>query len=93
MRTTLDIDDDVLSAAKELALRDKTTAGQVLSDLARKALTTPTELEAPVGPDGLVLRNGWYVLPRRSGAIVTSEMVARLMDEADIEDAGVGKGE
>ena len=38
MRTTLDIDDDVLQAAKELAQARRKTAGQVLSDLARKGL-------------------------------------------------------
>jgi hypothetical protein len=39
MRTTLDIDDDILEAAKELAEAENKTAGQVLSELARKALT------------------------------------------------------
>ena len=38
MRTTLDIDDDVLQAAKELGGLQKKTAGQILSELARKAL-------------------------------------------------------
>ena len=38
MRTTLDIDDDVLLAAKELAEAQRSTVGKVLSDLARKAL-------------------------------------------------------
>ena len=31
MRTTLDIDDDVLQAAKERARRDKKTTGEVIS--------------------------------------------------------------
>ncbi|MCC6870381.1 MAG: CopG family transcriptional regulator [Burkholderiales bacterium] len=39
MRTTLDIDDDVLLAAKERVRRERTTAGQVISALARSALT------------------------------------------------------
>jgi hypothetical protein len=39
MRTTLDIADDVLLAVKERARREKRTAGAVLSDLARRALT------------------------------------------------------
>lgn len=38
MRTTLDIDEDVLLAVKDLARREKRTAGQVLSALARMAL-------------------------------------------------------
>ena len=39
MRTTLDIDDDVLAAAKELARKRGSTAGAVISALARHALT------------------------------------------------------
>ena len=38
MRTTLDIDDDVLQAAKDLARRKKKTAGEIISELARQAL-------------------------------------------------------
>ena len=39
MRTTLEIDDDLLQAAKDLARQRKTTAGQVVSGLLRQALT------------------------------------------------------
>lgn len=42
MRTTLDIDDDVLEAAKERARRERKTAGQVVSELLRTALTMRT---------------------------------------------------
>lgn len=56
MRTTLDLDEDVLQAAKELAAARGTTAGRILSDLARKALTRPRA--------GRV-RNGVPLLPRR----------------------------
>ena len=42
MRTTLDIDDEVLLAAKEIARRSGDTAGRVLSALARQALTQTT---------------------------------------------------
>jgi hypothetical protein len=38
MRTTLDIDDDILLAAKELARKDRVSAGRVLSTLARAGL-------------------------------------------------------
>jgi hypothetical protein len=41
MRTTLDIDDDVLAAAIELACGQKTTAGKIISALARMALSGP----------------------------------------------------
>ena len=39
MRTTLDLDEDVLASAKEIARRENKTAGQVVSELARRALT------------------------------------------------------
>jgi hypothetical protein len=56
MRTTLDIADDVLQAAKEIAASRKITAGQVLSELARKALEPARTAK---------VRNGVPVLPRR----------------------------
>ena len=39
MRTTLDIDEDVLAAAKELARRQRTSTGQIVSRLLRQGLT------------------------------------------------------
>jgi hypothetical protein len=74
MRTTLDIDDDVLQAAKEIANSRQTTAGKVLSDLARKSLTPEAAAQR--------YRNGVPLLPRRPGARkVTSADVYRLRDE------------
>ena len=43
MRTTLDIADDILQAAKERARREKKTAGEIISELARSALNAPSE--------------------------------------------------
>lgn len=42
MRTTLDIDDDVLEAARELARKQHVSAGKVVSQLLRAALTGQT---------------------------------------------------
>jgi hypothetical protein len=39
MRTTLDIDDSILAAAKEIAEANNSSAGAVISDLARKGLS------------------------------------------------------
>jgi hypothetical protein len=88
MRTTLVIDDDVLTAAKELAKARNTTAGEVISDLVRKALTAPPSFGGS-GPGGTYLKNGWYVLPHRGGPPVTSELVRQLLEDADLEDAGL----
>lgn len=45
MRTALDIDDDVLAAAKELARTQRTSAGRIVSQLLRQPLAgrVPTE--------------------------------------------------
>jgi hypothetical protein len=74
MRTTLDLEPDVLQAAKEIAqLRGKTT-GQVVSELVRKALQP--------APSTQRVRNGVPLLTRRPGApILTMEMVNRLRDD------------
>ncbi len=77
MRTTLDIEDDVLQAAKELAQRNGGTAGQVISDLARRGLNAPTMKRRPG------LRGGVPVLPSR-GEIVTLDHVQRLQDEEGV---------
>lgn len=75
MRTTLDIDDDVLRAAKELARREGATTGKVLSDLARKALlAAPGEgLPGRQPPE----RYGFEPFPSRGG-VVTNELIDRL---------------
>ena len=75
MRTTLDIADDVLQAAKEIAVVRRSTAGAVISDLARLALA-PTHSAR--------LRNGVPVLPRRAPEAKrpTMKLVGHLRDEA-----------
>ncbi len=73
MRTTLIIDDDVLEAAKERARREGRTAGAVISDLARQALTR-TDVHRPA------VRGGFPQLPSRGG-VVSNALVERLRDE------------
>ncbi len=73
MRTTLDLDMDILQAARELARAQRATMGQVVSDLVRRALM-------PSGP-ATRTRNGVPVLPRRAGAAkVTLQQVNDLRD-------------
>jgi len=79
MRTTLDIEDDVLQAAKELAQREGSTAGQVLSALARRGLALPAEGRKSRSRT----RGGVPVLPSR-GEVVTLDQVQRLMDKEGV---------
>jgi hypothetical protein len=79
MRTTLDIEDDVLQAAKELAQREGGTAGQVISALARRGLALP----AAGRKNRSAMRGGVPVLPSR-GEVVTLEHVQQLQDKEGI---------
>ena len=74
MRTTIDIDEDILQAAKELAAVHKKTLGEMVTELIRKGLQPP----APTAR----VRNGVPLLTHRPGAPPTTmAMVNRLRDE------------
>ncbi len=74
MRTTLAIDDDVFAAARELADFQRKSIGEVISALARAALTPRPSFDET--------RNGIPLLKRRgTGILVTSEMVKQLDEE------------
>jgi hypothetical protein len=73
MRTTLAIDDDVLIAAKAIAEQENRSLGEVVSDLARRALHRPKPAKA---------RNGVPLLSRGGRrAVVTLQAVNALRDE------------
>ena len=74
MRTTLNLDDDVLETAKALATRQKKSLGEVISGLVRRAVEPP--------PGERSERNGVPLFPVRQGARpVTAEIVKELLDE------------
>lgn len=74
MRTTLDIADDVLTAAKERAKREHKTAGEVVSELLRRALTMPAESSSVREPPAV-----YGVQPfARQGNIVTNALIDQL---------------
>jgi hypothetical protein len=78
MRTTLSLDDDVLLAVKERARRENRTAGEVLSELARQALTGQL---APAEADRAAESfYGFDPLPHR-GEAVSNALIDRLRDE------------
>ena len=79
MRTTLDIDDDVLLAAKERARKERISTGRALTQMARAGLNRP----------GGGVRHGRKTplgitpLPKR-GEVITNDHVNRLRDELGI---------
>ena len=76
MRTTISLDDDVLLAVKERARREKRTAGEVLSDLARQALTGRHRQPEAGGTE----RHGFRPLPPR-GLAVSNALIDRLRED------------
>ena len=74
MRTTLDIEDDVLLAAKDMARHENLTTGQVISRLARLALTTR------VDPQQFAPTVSGFRPLAASGVLVTNEQVNALRE-------------
>lgn len=75
MRTTLDIDDDVMVAARQLARLKQQGIGRTISDLARRGLL-------PDASPAKELEFGIPVWKHRPGALaVTSELVRNLADD------------
>lgn len=78
MRTTLDIDADLVAAAKELARREGSTAGAVVSRLLRRALTGLDAPAAPVRAARSVA--GFRPFAARPGVVATNEQVDALRE-------------
>jgi hypothetical protein len=95
MRTTLDIADDVLFAAKEVARREKKSLGQIISDLARRSFNQGALAQGSALPQHSASaslsasaseRLGVYgiePLPAR-GSIISNELIDRLQDAEGI---------
>lgn len=79
MRTTLDIEDDVLAAAHEIARRERRSAGQVVSRLLRQALTRQTGANPAETPAASGSRTGFRAFASR-GAPVTNAQIDQLRD-------------
>jgi plasmid stability protein len=75
VRTTVNLDDDVLLAVQERARRERRSVGEVLSELARQALTgaIPVQREAAG-------RHGFHPLPPR-GRPVSNALIDQLRED------------
>ncbi len=88
MRTTVDLRDDLLQAAREEAARSRTPMGEVLSVWAERGRYAPTariatSTSAPDLPTPVVVNGFRVTLPKRH-EVVTVDHVRRLMDEEGI---------
>ncbi len=87
MRTTLDIEDSVLNAVKELAQRQGKSAGEVISTLARQALlqgggTSDRPLGNAVSEPPASY--GFRPLPATGDTLVSNALVNKLRDELGV---------
>ena len=81
MRTTLNIDGDVLIAAKELARRERKTAGELVSDLMREALRARAGF---AGEDRKQRALYGFRPIAAGGSVVTNELVDELREELGV---------
>jgi hypothetical protein len=77
MRTTLDIAEDVLFAARERARREQRSIGEVISDLARAALNAGPVVPAARAPKATY---GFRPFPKRGG-VVTNARIDQLRED------------
>jgi hypothetical protein len=74
MRTTLEIEDDLLEIAKGLALHQRVSLGKAVSLLMRKAISPPASQP--------ILRNGIRVISHHgTSQPVTLDVINQLRDE------------
>ncbi len=77
MRTTIDIDPDVLNAAREIAREKNVAVGRVVSALMREALAGRANTSVSNSSDATL--TGFEPFPAR-GVVVTNELIDRLRD-------------
>lgn len=78
MRTTIDIEDDVLAATKELARLQNVSAGYIVSKLIREALAGQQQVQI-----GGRTVSGFRPFPAR-GTLVANEQVNALRDQEGV---------
>lgn len=77
MRTTLDIDTDILETARKMAEIRRVSTGKMISELVRKGLETPNgEIHE--------VRNGFPQFPR-TGQTISVEMIEDMLEDEDRE--------
>lgn len=83
MRTTLDIDDDLLAAAKEMARRERSSAGKIVSRLLRHSLTGE-QAPGAARPRQRKSVAGFVPFPARPGVVITNEEIDALREAEGI---------
>lgn len=79
MRTTIDLDEDVLTAAKVMAARAKQTPGKIISEVFRRGLRSSVT-KGKRRRAGTAA--GFEVIPAK-GRVVTPELVGKLLEDSE----------
>lgn len=79
MRTTLALEDDIYSFARERAQRERTSIGQAISQLVREGIRA----QQAALPSAAPLKSKYALLPARP-EVITTEHVRDLMDQEGI---------
>ncbi len=83
MRTTLDLDADIIDAAKSLARQSQTTAGRIISDTMRRAIQMGLAHGGGLTKAATPAQAVYGFTPFAAGqALVTNDMVRALRDES-----------
>lgn len=83
MRTTLDIDDDLLLAAKEISRAEGRSAGAVVSDLLRAALTGRTAAAAEQRAAPAISVRGFRPFAA-DGRVVSNALIDQLREQEGV---------
>ncbi len=86
MKTTLDLPDDLLIEAKQVAARRRTTLKAIVESALRREIRPAAEIENPDPEKFDVDPLGFLVLKRRPGETVTLEQIKAIQAEIDEED-------
>jgi hypothetical protein len=86
MKTTLDLDDDLLMEAKTLAVRRKTTLKAIVESALRREIRPAAEMENPDPEKFEVGPLGFLVLKRKPGETISLETIKAIEDDLDDEE-------
>ena len=86
MKTTLDLDDELLTEAKIMAARRRTTLKAIVENALRREISPPSEIENPDPDKFEVGPLGFLVLRRKPGETITLREIRKIQDDLDNEE-------
>lgn len=86
MKTTLELDDALLTEAKAVAVKRRTTLRAIVEHALRRELAPAPEITNPDPEKFEVGSLGFLVLKRKSGETITREQIEAIQREIDEEE-------